>query len=484
MSRRGWCALLAGLVCYTAVARAADAPKYPAPAAPLNDAEFGAGIQRTMTLLATSTPQQRHTVRVLFYGQSITGQAWTGQVADYLKKTWPNANLIIENRSIGGFGSPALVKTAEADLYPFCPDLMIFHVYGDAVPYEQIIARARARTSAEVIIQTDHVIKDDQLSEEADPAKLSVGLDLAKLNSGRTAPWNAVFLPQVARRYGAELCDQRSEWKRYLRANSLKVKDLLADSVHLNAHGCYLMAELVKQHLRHRPQQSDAAWRGLTRTLRVGQDVRWQDGRLTLAFEGHRVDAVATSGAAAAVVAPAEVLIDGRKPSTIPGLTIHGRTTPWPKVWFPTIMKIGFDAVPIAEEWSARLFDNSDDMKSFKFEVTGSVTGPDGIGSNKERFVSKSGRVVIDPADWFVTFPRSYSKTPMPANFTVKWKTTQRSVDQLNLTPAKDAAVETTVCLASGLSNGQHQLELVAAAGTVPALAALRVYRPALAGGD
>ena len=38
-------------------------------------ATLGLNIQRAMTLLATSTPQQRNTVRVLFYGQSITVRA-------------------------------------------------------------------------------------------------------------------------------------------------------------------------------------------------------------------------------------------------------------------------------------------------------------------------------------------------------------------------------------------------------------------------
>jgi hypothetical protein len=39
-----------------------------------NTNDHGRGIQRTMTLLATSTPEQRNTVRILFYGQSITEQ--------------------------------------------------------------------------------------------------------------------------------------------------------------------------------------------------------------------------------------------------------------------------------------------------------------------------------------------------------------------------------------------------------------------------
>ena len=46
---------------------------------------YGRHIQRTMRLLATSTPEHRNTVRVLFYGQSITEQAWSKIVSDDLR---------------------------------------------------------------------------------------------------------------------------------------------------------------------------------------------------------------------------------------------------------------------------------------------------------------------------------------------------------------------------------------------------------------
>ena len=55
----------------------AQTAKYP-PAPPEPHPElFGSGIQRTMTLLATSTPARRNPVRILFYGQSITKQEWS-----------------------------------------------------------------------------------------------------------------------------------------------------------------------------------------------------------------------------------------------------------------------------------------------------------------------------------------------------------------------------------------------------------------------
>ncbi len=77
---------------------------------------FGRMIQRTMTLLATSTPDHRNTVKVLVYGQSISEQDWWLEIRRYLQAKFPYANLIMENRSIGGFSSQFLKKTVRMDV--------------------------------------------------------------------------------------------------------------------------------------------------------------------------------------------------------------------------------------------------------------------------------------------------------------------------------------------------------------------------------
>ena len=46
--------------------------QWPAPAAPADMTGWGAHIQHAMSMLATSTPEHRNRVRILFYGQSIT----------------------------------------------------------------------------------------------------------------------------------------------------------------------------------------------------------------------------------------------------------------------------------------------------------------------------------------------------------------------------------------------------------------------------
>lgn len=137
--------ILLPLLCAAAPTLAADkeAEKYPPVPPPADASKLGVSIQRTMTKLATSTPEHRNTVKILFYGQSITEQTWTKTVADDLRKRFPNADVTIENRAIGGFASQRLIKPAEHDLYPFYPDLLIFHVYGANQEYEQIIQNVR-----------------------------------------------------------------------------------------------------------------------------------------------------------------------------------------------------------------------------------------------------------------------------------------------------------------------------------------------------
>jgi hypothetical protein len=151
-----------------------------------------------MRLLAESTPEKRNTVRILFYGQSITEQAWWKIVADDLKTRFPHANLVIANRAIGGHASQLLVKTAEADLYPWQPDLLIFHVYGSHDKYEDILRTVRERTCAEILQQNDHVTKPADLTEETDPAKLW-------FNKGG---WDAFMNPSLAAGALTEVLDR------------------------------------------------------------------------------------------------------------------------------------------------------------------------------------------------------------------------------------------------------------------------------------
>jgi hypothetical protein len=117
--------------------------QYPMPATP-DTANTGRYIQRTMHLLASSTPEKKNTVKILVYGQSISVQEWWLEVKRDIMERFPNANIIMENKAIGGFSSSLLVKTVEMDVSSFYPDLVLFHVYGDQQNYEAILKTIRA----------------------------------------------------------------------------------------------------------------------------------------------------------------------------------------------------------------------------------------------------------------------------------------------------------------------------------------------------
>jgi hypothetical protein len=443
---------------------------FPAPA-PQNNSEFGKNIARSMTLMATSTPQKRNTVRVLFYGQSITQQDWWKIVADDLRRRFPHTNFIIENRALGGFASQFLHKTAEFDLYPWQPDLLIFHVYGSHVDYETIIKNVRQRTTADILIQNDHPNRDENLSEETEPSKLA---------PNNWHPWfNFVFLRDMAQKYNAELCDQRTPWKNYLRENQLKPRDVQTDGVHLNKHGEFLMAELVKPYLRYDARWKNAIGDGRVRDFKIGKDMKWQNDKLVLPFSGNRVDII-WKHAKTETASPMRVLIDGEKPSQKPELYVFTRPSGTPHIHWPGVIHLRSQSPLQDEDWTLKISEMTPDGKSFKFQLVGSKTGDDGQGASGEKFVSKSGRVIISPDDWHFARDFEVLKKPMPATWELKWRSVLMGKDEAVAPRTNDTTIEYSTVLAQGLKNRDHILELSAGSDTQKRIAAIRVYQPPL----
>lgn len=449
-----------------------DAPSpvlQPAPAA-WKSPEFtapagsGAGIARTMRLLATSTPQKRNRVRILFYGQSITVQEWSKDLGDDLRRRFPHADIEIENRAIGGFASQLLVKAAEQDLYPFYPDLMIFHVYGSHVDYETLIANVRKRTTSEILLATDHPTNPGDLTEETDPAKLS---------PAQWGSWfNYVFLPETAKRYGAEFADVRGPWKALLVREKREPQYFLADEVHLNERGNALMKAILTGYFRYNPALPVASQKWVrTYPVKPGD---WKKGRLKFAFTGNRVDIIAQNGQTK-LGGQVDILIDGKKPSSLSGSVHFTRPSTGYSTWIPAILKIGSSAPLTPETWTATVTQVNPD-KSFRYSVSGSVTGKDGEGQSDQDFVSRSGRVQIAKGDWFTGF----SQATMVVGFKANWEARLQSQDSYQTPLTPNAASEYATTIAQGIPNAPHSLELIARDGKRPAITAIRVYEPPL----
>ena len=119
-------------------------------------------------------------------------------------------------------------------------------------------------------------------------------------------------------------------------------------------------------------------------------------------------------------------------------------------------------------------------MKRIRFKVEGSKTGADGEGETGKRFVSKSGRVVIEPDDWNLDYAQRVFKQPIPVSSQIRWEVVAHCADKFTSPGVKDASVETTLTLAQGFANGKHGLEIEG--GPDKPIAAIRVFRPPLAG--
>lgn len=447
-------------------------PIYPAPELP-EPSNLGLNLARSMKLLSQSTKQKRNTVRVLFYGQSITRDDWWKEVETDLKHRFHDADIITKNLAIGGFPAQRLVFTVERDLLSFYPDLIIFHVYGDHYKYQEIIHKMRSLTPADIAIQTDH------FEAQTDPEKP---------DENWSKFMNELFLPRMAEKYQCELIDVRSSWRQYLLENNYHPSQLLRDSIHLNDQGNFLMAELVENYLRANPKAKDP-WPERVKTYKINQDVYYENGKFTLEFIGNRVEAIPSPSGEA----KAKILIDGKPPSEIPELYIFTRPNYTPKVDWPwdvsAPFRINWKKMPIEEDWKITILNvepqesAESEALNFTFKLTGTKTGMDGVGSNQEVFISDSGRVVILPEHWWLKTAKGKS-SPIQPGYELKFRSQLLGTDIYQKPKFRGFDRESTVILAQGLKNGQHTLEIIPLEpGKVP-INAIRIYNPPLSQTD
>lgn len=445
-----------------------------APDLPPNATELGSKIQRAMTLMATSTPTQRNRVKVLFYGQSISRGPWSNEVGDYLRARYPNADLEIANHSRGGHTAPVLINCAKFDLYPFYPDLLIFHVYGgdDTGELEEIIARARRYTTADILIWTPHYRWPQGVARDGSWD------DPAVVGGKKGDDHHAERLREIAGKYGCELADIRPQWLPYLEKNSLKAKDMLGDGIHPNALGQHLLAALVKPYLNYTGEQTAANWQDRVRDIPADSPEikRTADGGLELTFEGNRVDVI--TAPEAAHTGSAKVFLDGKRPSEFPECYAM---TPSTKMWghyWPALRSMSWNTPLLVEDWTARVLAVDEATERVDFEVIGSKTGHDGKGNTKETFVSTSGRIVTDTRSWIFFYKAFLRKGPLPVGYEVKWSAVALSTDEYAPAPVTDKTRESVTTLVQGVPNGRHVLQLKPTGDALPALSGFRVYRP------
>ncbi len=435
------------------------AQSWPLPQLP-DTINYGRYTSRTMNLLNSSTSEKRNTVKILVYGQSISAQDWWLPVKKSIEERFPNANLIMENKSIGGFASQMLCKTVEMDVSTFYPDLVLLHIYGSNQMYDSVLHTIRSRTSAEIAIQTDHFVGQNAWSDTM----------------------SYYFLPAMAEKYKCDLINIRYPWKKYLNDHQLKPKDLLKDDVHLNKYGEFLMAELIKPLFQYKSKFKPDPF-GLCTTLKEGKDFRTKKGKLELPFSGNRVDLDFPKNSDSGKV---KILLDGKIPSTYQGTyfmtrpySSNGKSWPWE---LPSMIHIAHQTPWITEEWTCKFTKAAEPFEDFSFEISGSVTGKDGSGKGSEDFVSDSKRVMIQKGDaeqggdWHLNRSWKVLKTAVNTGDEVKWKTYSISTDEWQ---AKSGEPN-QITLFQGVPNTKHILTLVPEGKQKLPVKEIRVYRPFL----
>jgi len=495
-----WALMLLALCCPIAAGIQGDAaaatrkqmvdipPISPSP----EEATFGSRINRTMTLLATSTEEHRNTVNMMFYGQSVTAGLMTGDMLAELQDRFPHANIILKKRAIGGFGSPALLRTAPHDLYYEHPDFIFFHCWGGEKTgeMEELVANMRKLTSADIMMFTHAwaFVADDE-----EKAASRAASDQASSDEIR----------RIAEKYGCELVEVRKEWKHYLDTNGMTINMLMGDTVtsnvHPNAKGHTLLAKLILRHFRYDPSRPvdwvervkryDAkeafgqtngplSLTGAWDSESEGVVTRSSESRLKLMFHGNRVDVIA---APSANPGTASILIDGKTPSSFPEMYYCTRPSKVYGGTRPAIKRVDIGENSVIETWTLTITEIRDeDAKDFSFDLKGSVTGPDGSGNSKEPFVSNSGRIRIDPKDFMVAWAQGYRKKKCPEGFEITWDVKPNFLDVWKPQPIEDRTLEDIYRLAVGLSNAPHTLEIIPNGDGDIAISAIQVFAPPL----
>lgn len=429
-------------------------------------------IQRTMNALEKSTASHPSRVRMLFYGQSIVEQGWHTNIVRQLKERYPTAVLEVENRAIGGFTSPDLIRTAESDLYSFYPDILFFHVYGPTDKYEEIIRKVRATTTAEIVLWTSHLEKKECETRESIEAILANPDERSKA------------IEDIAARHGCLFIDLRKKWCRMMLDTGVGYDKLLKDGIHLNAEGpafCYYSNFIAEELVRVPAANGLAEFSGTITEIPVtdGRVRSGPGGSLVLEFDGNRVVAV-SDGTGCGV---SDVLLDSKPPQEYPEMYFTTRPS---KIvsWMPMIKHVETvpGVCPVAEDWTLTYIEGTKPLGDpVRYKVEGSVTGFDGEGWNTNDFKSVSGRVVINKSDFHTWQYRYFIKEcngdkslDSAPGQTITWSTRP-----LFANPFSGGKMDERTTIVQNCSNGRHILSITPADGGRIGIKSFIVYTPA-----
>jgi hypothetical protein len=416
-------------------------------------------VARTLEIIRTSTPTDHKVLKVLFFGQSITHSGWDKAVIEHWHQTYPNTVFVVQNRALGGFASPELLRTTEQNIAAFYPDLIIFHVYGDHRAYEKIIRLFRSRTAADVIVQTDHgeVLPDPPCDEGLHltlhrPPGCRGFLWLRQRIWGDEMSYHKI--PEYAKTYGLAVEPQRGWWRDYLISTHTQPEALLVDTIHPNAKGKELLAQFFNQYFDNLVQKWNGEHEdGISKVAASPQ----KDGAESIQFDGSRLELIST----APLPATPAATIDGHPAKDVDGCYQVTRASSIATVpdW-PAVRRITLKGNHTAEDWTATITKLSSDQKTFEFDVHGSVSGDEGHGDSGHDFVSKSGNLSIEAQDWMFARAFDLKHTPIAAPYEVHWSVIDVCDSGPEVIDLGNGQKQYRYVLGADLSNATHTIAI------------------------
>ena len=450
------------------------------PASPQSPPNTARTLARSIAILRSATRDHPRVLKILFYGQSISTRRWTDQAMASLRAAYPNVRFDYRNLAIGGWSAIALERAVKRDIAEAYPDLIVFHVYGDHRAYERIIRLMRSTTTADIVIQTDHVVSpveplcDTGLHLRWSPPPGCMGHLWFKQHvwedymSGRK-------LPELAVRYGLALEPRRQRWNAWLHAHHLPPAALIADAPHPNERGWTLMAALFTSWLERLVASPRVPTPDPVRVRSLAPPRPGASS--TYAFDGNRIELLAAGPLDGKVT----VRIDGKPPQALDGCWQNSRVSRLPTMpdW-PGLKQVSVDpSFHRADRWRLRIDHLDPAQDSFAFTLV-DATGEQGSGTADARFTSRDGVVTIDPQDWMLAMARAAKGRGVPEGTTLSWERRFACGDQqpVSLDSGPDR-VEQRYVVATGLANTHHVVTLTLGRDAPP-VGEVRVYRPSL----
>lgn len=412
-------------------------------------------------------------------GSSYTNKLGSGEeLIAQLRAMYPAGPEMVYKKMVGNSVPWQYLRGwARHLVIPQQPDLVIVYTLGNPHDLDLLIAELRRATTADIIVPSLHWrIPDERYwaspEENDDPT------------------WRQVR--ELCARQGVQFVENRRDWGNYLRENHLPLSSLLADAVHQSEYGAHVIRTNIAQHLRprdtfaYRPRERERRieLEAPPQGTRVQADERWtaeggvlrtdrRGAELEVDFIGRRIDLIATCSSSAGSL---RAFIDGHyAPDTGVYLATYiqphednfvdrAEKSDPPRDKSPHGVRLGENIVP--QEWTIVMTSDMGD-----YQLTGSVTGPDGAGNSSQPFVSKSGQIEIDPLEW-----RRPERNRAGDRFTFS----VYSAAHGHIALAGTDGEPLRVTIAQQLPPGKHTLRLVASGDGAVAIKAVDVFQPPL----